>query len=148
MLRWENRAVICSLFYLLGVLSVDLVIDLSDDPNLQRTYYCALISSFSTITGLLRLLPAAVLLAYSSLAALYKSRGLSRKLHALTICILTAVGLPLFLNTARLVHSACPTLWFPTNAVLDYHYGILAVLLSSLSLEIAVCYLRPKSNIA
>ena len=147
---WESRFVIWSLFYLLGMLSVDLVIDASGDVTVQRGYYCTLLSSFASLTGLARLLPACVLLALSTLLAFYRSRGLPRKLHALTISILALIGLPLFLNTAKLVNSACPTLLFPTNAVRNYHSAILAVLVSTLAIQILVhCYLSsPKSRTA
>ena len=143
----ENSVVICCLFYLLGMLSVDLVVDLGSDITVQRGYYCVLLSSFSTISGLLRLAPAAILLAVSSVLAFYKSRSLQKKLHATSILILVLCGLPAFFKTSTLVHGSCQGGLFPTLAILRYHYVILAVLILSLTLQIIISLTSSKRKI-
>ena len=145
-MSFENRVVICCLFYLLGMLSVDLVIDSVNDGSLKRAYYCALLDSFSTAWGLLRIAPASILLAVFSLIGFLKSRGLARKLNALTIAILVLCGLPLFVSTARLVHRSCQGELFPSLKVVRYHYGILAVLASTVVLQIIVSHTKTKQE--
>ena len=123
-----------SLFYLLGMLSVDLIIDQSADERMQVQYYCTLLQSFSTISGGLRLVPAAILLAISSILASLASPPSSRRLHYANVFLLAFCGLPIFVNTAMSVKDACGSGAYPASAIHQSHYAILAILMTCIVL--------------
>jgi hypothetical protein len=81
---------------MLTFLSVDVIIDLYGNVNTQKAYYCTLMSSFTSILGILRLLIPCGILTIGILA--------SKKL----ILIVTALtGLPILLRNLMIVHDAC-----------------------------------------
>ena len=123
-----------SLFYLLGMLSVDLIIDQSADERMQLRYYCTLFQSFSKISGGLRLVPAAILLAISSILASLASPPSSRRLHYANVFLLAFCGLPIFINTAMSVKDACSSGAYPASAIHQSHYAILAILMTCIVL--------------
>ena len=143
--------VLHSLFYLLGMLSVDLVIDQSSDEAPQIAFYCTLIRSFSTIYGLIRIVPICLILAGSSLLALSMAPLAAKYLHYSSVFVLFFIGLPVFLKTALDVNRACMSLEYSSSFITLSHYAILAILTTCIILMMVAnriesqSYLKPKS---
>lgn len=123
-----------SLFYLLGMLSVDLIMDQSKDESMQMDYYCTLIRSFTSVLGALRMVPAALTLAVSSILALKTAPISSKRLHYFHVFLLVFLGLPAFFFTAFRVNEACQSGLYPSSTVLIAHYAIFVILATCITL--------------
>jgi hypothetical protein len=81
--------------YLMGLLMVDIHIDISGEKDLIAGYYCSLLSSFFSMTGIFRLLVPIGLSGLCLIALLWLERHhSSSNTYWLVTCLLLFVGVP------------------------------------------------------
>ena len=140
-------ACVFSIGYLLGNLSNDFVFDLEVSESKKRTYYCALVDSFSSVLGFSRLFVPSVIL---GLCSVYKSLfcvGIQRIFAHVSVLTLVTLGAPLLVLNLYHVSRACASLQepWPETLLVVSHLGMLFVFSVSLFCEVAAFLNLPVS---
>jgi hypothetical protein len=137
---------IIALAYLVGLLTNDLVFDVSPREIVTGTYYCELLSSFSTIFGLLRIVGPATLCGIMQLYVFHSERGtIAGKSQAFVLVHLLLVGIPLMAVSLSLCQRECATFpqtntWTIGREILTIHVLMLVLFLISLCVQIKIAY--------
>lgn len=137
---------IISLAYLIGLLTNDLVFDVSPRQIVTGTYYCELLNSFSTIFGLLRIVGPVTLCGIMQLYVLHSERGSKAgKSQALVLVHMLLVGIPLMAVSLSLCRQECATFpqtkkWTIGREIITLHVLMLILFVSSICVQIKIAY--------
>ena len=99
-------AVVC-MSTLLGLLLVDIQFDVSVESAEIQHYYCSLVKSFGSVSGVSRLAVPCLLLGFAQLCLAYHLSGNLRRLQTFVNAMMIFVGLPSICVSISVSRSAC-----------------------------------------
>ena len=114
---------------LLGLLLVDIQFDASVESAAIQSYYCSLVKSFDSVSGVSRLAVPSIFLGFSQLCLAYYLSGNLRRLQTFVNSMMIFVGLPSICVSISSSRSACfPSPWASHDIICVSHLIMLLII--------------------